>query len=188
MLDLRDLNLTPKTHRVFEIFEKISEIPRGSGDRIKIADYCEGFAEKLNLKYYRDNENNVIIFKPASTGFENSQPIILQGHLDIVCQKTIERNIDFTSDPLKIYREGDFIKAEGTTLGADNGIAVALIMAILESDDIVHPPIEAVFTADEEIGLLGATALDKSILISTHDESVIDYMRSKTHIDILEVK
>lgn len=164
MLNLRNLNLTPKTERVFRIFEEISTVPRGSGDRTKIADYCENFAKKLNLNYYRDNENNMVIFKAASNGFENSQPIILQGHLDIVCQKTIDRNIDFLNDPLKIYRDGDFITADGTTLGADNGIAVAIIMAILEDNDISHPPIEAVFTADEEIGLLGASALDKSVL------------------------
>ncbi len=164
MLNLADLNLTPQTNRVFEIFEEISAIPRGSGNRAKIADYCESFAKKHSLKYIRDNEDNIIIFKEASDKNQKTEPVILQGHLDIVCQKTAEHDIDFLNDGLKIYRDGDFIKADGTTLGADNGIAVASIMAILESDQISHPPIEAVFTADEEIGLLGAAALDKSLL------------------------
>lgn len=165
MLNLADLNLTPQAQRVFEIFEEISAIPRGSGNRSKIADYCESFAKKHGLRYVRDNEENIIIFKKA-TEDKPTEPIILQGHLDIVCQKTAECELDFLNDGLKIYRDGDFIKADGTTLGADNGIAIASILAILESDNIPHPPIEAVFTADEEIGLLGAAALDKSLLSS----------------------
>ena len=164
MLDLSDLNLSVNQRKVFDIFGEISKIPRGSGNRVKIADYCENFAQNLKLKYIRDDENNVIIFKAATKGYENAEPIILQGHLDIVCQSTEDKVIDFLTQGLSIYRDGDFIKADRTTLGADNGIAVAYIMAILSSDDIPHPPIEAVFTADEEIGLLGANALDTSVL------------------------
>ena len=129
-----------------------------------IADYCVAFAEKNNLKSIRDNADNVVIFKDASKGYENSEPIILQGHLDIVCQKTEESNIDFLKDGLQLFVDGDFLKAKGTTLGADNGIAVAMVMAILENDDILHPAIEAVFTTDEEIGMIGASKLDTSVL------------------------
>ncbi len=155
-------NLEPK--KVFEYFEAISSIPRGSQNMEKISDFCINFANEHSLKAIRDDANNVIIYKPATKGYENSEPIILQGHLDIVCQKNAECNIDFLNDGLDLYIDGDFIKANGTTLGADNGIAVAMILSILESNDISHPAIEAVFTTDEEIGMIGATALDTSVL------------------------
>ncbi len=155
-------DLAPK--RVFHYFSEISRIPRGSGNTAKIAEYCVSFALSHKLKYSRDDFNNVIIYKSAALGCENSEPIILQGHLDMVCQKTPESDFDFDTDSIDIYSEGDFIKARGTTLGADNGIAVAMILAILESDEYLHPPIEAVFTSDEEIGMLGALKLDMSKL------------------------
>ncbi len=164
MLDLSSYNLSSLEEKVFYYFSEISNIPRGSGNMEKIADYCESFATKNSLKYFRDSANNVVIFKDGANGGENAEPIILQGHLDIVCQANEDRNIDFLNEGLQILRDGDFIKANGTTLGADNGIAVAYIMAILTSNDIKHPPIEAVFTTDEEIGLLGAGALDCSKL------------------------
>lgn len=164
MLDLTAYNFSKNEFLVFKYFEELSTIPRGSGNMQKIADYCVAFAEKFYLNYYRDAFNNVVIFKDGTNGYEAAEPIILQGHLDIVCQKTNERQIDFLTDGLKIYRDDDFIKADGTTLGGDNGIAVAYILAILASDDIPHPPIEAVLTTDEEIGLIGAGGLDKTIL------------------------
>ncbi len=164
MLDLTSYNLSSLEQNIFSVFEDISKIPRGSGNMKGIADYCESFAKKLNLKYIRDNSDNVIIFKDATKGYETNEPIILQGHLDIVCQAEENYSIDFEKDGLKIYRDGDFITAEGTTLGADNGIAVAYIMAILAADNISHPPIEAVFTTNEETGLFGAGALDCSVL------------------------
>lgn len=145
--------------RVFKYFEEICSIPHGSGDMKKISAYCMDFAAKHSLQAICDDAHNIIIFKPASKGYENSEPVILQGHLDMVCQKTEECGIDFNTDGLDIFTDGDFIKAKGTTLGADNGIAVAMIFAILESSDIHHPAIEAVFTTDEEIGMIGATAL-----------------------------
>lgn len=151
-------------NRIFYFFEQISAIPRGSGNMKKIADYCCDFAQKHNLKYIKDEANNVVIYKNASQGYENSTPVILQGHLDMVCQKEENCTIDFKEDSLDIYIDGDFIKAKGTTLGADNGIAIAMILSILESDKYSHPAIEAVFTTDEEIGLIGAGKLDKSIL------------------------
>ena len=153
-----------KPERVFKYFEEISGIPHGSENMEPIADYCEAFAKNHNLKVVKDNVNNIIIYKSATTGYENAEPVILQGHLDMVCQKDEDTDIDFLNDGLSIYRDGDFIKAKGTTLGADNGIAVAMILAILESDTIPHPPIEAVFTIDEEIGMVGALALDMSLL------------------------
>lgn len=162
MSKLSDLNPT----RVFHYFEQISDIPRGSGNQGKISDFCEAFAKKHKLKYIRDDANNIIIFKDATYGYENTQPVILQGHLDMVCQKTAESEIDFQNDGVDIYVDGDFIKARGTTLGADNGIAVAMILAILESHTIPHPPIEAVFTTDEETGMIGANTLDFSKLKS----------------------
>lgn len=154
------------TERVFYHFEEICSIPRGSGNMEKISSYCVEFAKKHNLRYYSDSCGNVVIYKNGTAGYENSLSVIIQGQLDMVCQKTEDCNIDFTRDGLDIYADGDFLMARGTTLGADNGIAVAMIMAILESDDIAHPPIEAVFTTDEEIGLIGASALDKSVLKS----------------------
>ncbi|MBR2448054.1 MAG: aminoacyl-histidine dipeptidase, partial [Clostridia bacterium] len=129
MLDLTAYNLSHTELSVFKYFEELTAIPRGSGNMQKIADYCVDFAKKFNLKYIRDAFNNVVIFKTSSKGYENAEPIILQGHLDIVCQKEPEKEIDFLTDGLKIYRDGDFIKADGTTLGGDNGIAVAYILA-----------------------------------------------------------
>lgn len=155
-------NLNP--NRVFYYFEKISSIPHGSGDMDAIAKFCTDFAIEHNLKFIRDDANNVIIYKNGTVGYENSAPIILQGHLDMVCQKAPESTVDFLKDGLDLYVDGDFIKARDTTLGADNGIAVAMVLSILESQDIPHPPIEAVFTTDEETGMIGARALDMSVL------------------------
>ena len=155
-------NLKPA--RVFKYFEDICNIPHGSGDMERIADYCVNFAKSHSLKYVRDGANNVVIYKNATAGYENAEPVILQGHLDMVCQKTEDRNIDFSDDGLEVFVDGDFVKARGTTLGADNGIAVAMVLAILESDEYSHPPIEAVFTTDEEIGMVGAKKLDMSLL------------------------
>jgi dipeptidase D len=165
---------------VFKYFEEISKIPHGSGNMERISRYCMDFAEKHSLKAIRDESYNVVIYKPGTKGYENSAPVILQGHLDMVCQKTENCSIDFETDGLDIYVDGDYIKANGTTLGADNGIAVAMILSILESDNISHPPIEAVFTTDEEIGMVGALALrsevisaSKMINIDSEDASVI---------------
>lgn len=155
-------NLNPQ--RVFYFFEALSAIPRGSGNMNAVAQFCVDFAIEHNLKYIRDNSDNVVIFKDASVGYEIAAPIILQGHLDMVCQKTPDCDIDFLKDGLDLYIDGDFLKARGTTLGADNGIAVAMVLAILEDNTLSHPPIEAVFTTDEETGMNGARALDMSVL------------------------
>ena len=152
--------------RVFYYFEEITKIPHGSGDMTKIASFCVNFAKEHNLRYYHDDANNVVIYKDGTKHLKDAEPIILQGHLDMVCQKTEDSNIDFFNDPLEIFIDGDFIKAKNTTLGADNGIAVACVLAILESDSYTHPPIEAVFTTDEETGMVGANHLDTSVLKS----------------------
>lgn len=149
---------------VFRYFEEISAVPRGSGYREKIADYCENFAKEKGLLVYRDSANNVVITKDASKGYEGAEPIIIQGHLDMVWQKEETCTKDLEKEGLDLYIDGDFISAKGTTLGADNGIAVAMAMAILADNTLSHPKIEAVFTSDEEIGMLGAKELDTKIL------------------------
>ncbi len=149
-----------KPEKVFAYFEEISAIPRGSGHNDKIKEYCENFAKERNLKYISDDAGNVIIFKDASNDCKSAEPVIIQGHLDMVWEKDSSANINFETDGLELRVDGDYVSAKGTTLGGDDGIAVAMCLAILDSDDICHPPLEIVFTADEEIGMLGAVALD----------------------------
>ncbi|RKI42953.1 aminoacyl-histidine dipeptidase [bacterium D16-51] len=149
---------------VFSYFEEICSIPHGSGNTKAISDYCVRFAREHHLDYIQDNANNVIIFKDGTTGYENAAPVILQGHLDMVCEKEQGCNIDFTKEGLQLQLENGCITAKGTTLGGDDGIAVAYALAILAANDIPHPPLEAIFTVDEEIGMLGAAALDCSPL------------------------
>ncbi len=146
--------------KVFEYFEQLSAVPHGSGNTAPIADFILNFAKAHSLRCYRDGADNVIIYKEATKGYESCEPVILQGHLDMVCQKIADSDFDFLKDGIRLIKEGDYIKAEGTTLGADNGIAVAMCMAILDDDTLSHPAIEAVFTSNEEIGMLGAIALD----------------------------
>lgn len=153
-----------KQKRIFEIFMEICSIPHGSGNCELISKYCVDFASKIGLKYYSDDAGNVVIFKNGTTGFENKPPIILQGHIDMVCQKDKDSAVNFETDGLSVSYDDDFVFANGTTLGGDNGIAVAMIFAILESNFYAHPPIEAVFTTDEEIGMIGAGKLDMSVL------------------------
>ena len=149
---------------VFRFFEELSRIPRGSGDNQAASDWCVRFAQERGLRWRQDEALNVIIWKDASPGYEDHPAVILQGHLDMVCVQDKGVEHDFTKDGLELYVDGDFVKARGTTLGGDNGIAVAMALAVLDDDTIAHPPIEAVFTTDEEIGLLGAVALDCSDL------------------------
>ena len=171
-------NTEPK--KVFSFFEDICGIPHGSGDTKKISDYCVAFAKERNLTVFQDEFNNVIIKKPATKGYENHPSVILQGHLDMVCEKLPELDFDFLSDPLNIKTDGEYVFAEGTTLGGDDGIAVAMALSILDSNDIPHPAIEAVFTTDEETGMDGAIGLDTSVLdsrmlinIDSEDEGVL---------------
>ena len=155
-------NIKPKN--VMMYFEDLCAIPHGSGNTDKISNYCVDFAKSKGFEYTKDGMNNVIIKKPASKGFENKSPVILQAHLDMVCERTPECDINFETDPIKLMLDGDFITADGTTLGGDDGIGVAMILAILADNNLAHPPIEAVLTTDEETGLIGATALDCSAL------------------------
>ena len=149
---------------VFGYFEKICSIPHGSGNTDAIADYLVEFAREHGFEHFRDSANNVIIRKPASPGYENADILILQGHHDMVCEKEPELDFDFETDAIAPAVDGDWIHAQGTTLGGDNGIAVAMILAVLDDDSLAHPPIEALLTADEEIGMVGAFALDCSQL------------------------
>ena len=155
-------NLEPA--RVFYWFEEICNIPHGSGNTKAISDFLAGFAAERGLKYYQDELNNVVIFKEGSEGYSSAAPVILQGHMDMVCEKTAGSAHDFEKDPLDLYVEDGFVRAKDTTLGGDDGIFVAMALAILEDEHLPHPPIEAVFTVDEETGLTGAEGLDASVL------------------------
>lgn len=155
-------NLEPAS--VFQYFEEICGIPHGSSNTKAISDYCVHFAKEHGLKYIQDDLNNIIIFKAGTSGYEQSSPVMIQGHLDMVCEKDADSTIDFTKDGLTLQLQDGIISAKGTTLGGDDGIAVAYALAILASDDIPHPPLEVVFTVDEEIGMLGAAAIDCSPL------------------------
>ncbi len=149
---------------VFKFFKNISDIPRGSGNEMQVSSYIADFGLKKGLETYVDDAYNVFIKKPASKGYENSMPVILQSHIDMVCEKNGDILHDFLTDPIKLLIDGDFLTAEGTTLGADNGIGVAYMLAILDDENMQHPPIEALFTTDEETGMNGAIKFDYSKL------------------------
>lgn len=149
---------------VFGYFEQICAIPHGSGNVDAISDYLVAFAKAHKLRYIQDESKNVIIFRDATPGYEDHAPVILQGHMDMVCQKDADCPIDMDKEGLDITNDGSYVFAKGTTLGGDNGIAVAFMLALLADDTIAHPAIETIFTVDEEIGLLGATAIDVSML------------------------
>ena len=155
-------NLQPA--RVFYYFEEIAKIPHGSGNTKQISDYLVEFAKEHSLEHYQDEVNNVIMIKEATAGYENSDPIIIQGHMDMVCEKESDCNIDFEKDGLDLFVEDGFVKARGTTLGGDDGIAVAYALALLESSEYAHPRLEVVITIDEETGMDGAYAIDLSML------------------------
>lgn len=150
-----------KASLVFKYFEDISNIPRGSKNERKISDYLYNFAKDLGLDVIQDEGLNIIVKKPASKGYENAPTVILQGHMDMVCEKNKDTVHDFEKDPIKLVVKGDEIYADGTTLGADDGIAVAYAMAILADNSIPHPALEVLLTTDEETGMTGARALSK---------------------------
>ena len=151
-------------NRVLENFENFSKVPHGSGHMDEICDYCIAFAQRLHLEWHRDAGNNIVIKKPATIGREKAPTVILQGHLDMVCDKTPDASSDPERDGVKIIKNGDILSADNTTLGADDGIAVAYALTILESTDIEHPALEVLLTTDEEIGMIGASKLDTSSL------------------------
>lgn len=155
-------NLQPQ--KVMRYFEEISAIARGSGNMKAISDYCVSLAAARGLQCVQDDANNVIIMKNATAGYETAPAVIIQGHLDMVCEKEPDCTIDMTKEGVRLATDGQWIWAEGTTLGGDNGIAVAMALALLDADDLSHPRLEVVLTTDEEIGLVGAAALNTDML------------------------
>ncbi len=154
--------LEPKN--VLSFFEDLCAIPHGSGNTKAISDYCVKFAESRGLEVHQDGLNNVVIVKPATPGYEAAPTVIVQGHLDMVAEKTPDSPINFLTDGLELEVDGDFIRAKGTTLGGDDGIAVAMALAVLDAKDLAHPRLECLFTVDEETGMDGAVGFDASIL------------------------
>ena len=149
---------------VFKYFEEICSIPRGSYNNKAISDHLYDFGVQNGFKTRQDDAGNVVIFVPASEGYEDKKAVILQGHMDMVCEKVSDSKHDFRKDPLNIAVMDDEIFARGTTRGGDNGIAVAFAMAAATDPDLKHPPLELIFTVDEEVGMKGAAALDTSDL------------------------
>ena len=150
--------------RLFHFFEEISAIPRGSGNEKAVSDYVVAFAWERGLWVHQDELYNVIIKKPASPGAEAAPPVMLQGHLDMVCEKLAGVDHDFLTQGLDLVVEDGVLRANGTTLGGDDGVAVATMLAALDDNDLIHPSLECVFTTQEETGLTGAAFLDKSLL------------------------
>ena len=145
-------NLVPE--KVFYYFEEICQIPHGSTNTKEISDYCVNFAKEHGLRVQQDDANNVIIWKNGSQGYEDHAPVMLQGHMDMVCETAPDCTKDMAREGLDLFVDGDMIGARGTTLGGDDGIAVAMALAILDADDIPHPPLEVVITVDEELSLI----------------------------------
>ncbi|WP_369012744.1 aminoacyl-histidine dipeptidase [Flavobacterium anhuiense] len=172
-------NLEPKA--LWNKFADLNEVPRPSKKEERVIEFMKNFGNSLGLETFEDEIRNVIIRKPATPGMENRKPIVMQGHLDMVHQKNADTVFDFDTQGIDMYVDGDWVRARGTTLGADNGLGVATIMAILESKDIPHPAIEALFTVDEETGMTGALNLKGGILqgqillnLDTEEDDEID--------------
>ena len=190
MSSIRDLE--PK--QLWNFFHEITQIPRPSKNEQKIIEYVREFGKKHNLETVVDEVGNVIIRKPATKGMENRQGVIFQTHLDMVPQKNSDKVHDFKKDPIETIIDGEWVRANGTTLGSDNGIGVAATMAVLASDNLVHGPIEALFTIDEETGMTGAFGLKKGILkgdilmnLDSEDEGEL-YVGCAGGIDVSAVK
>lgn len=169
-----------KPARVFEQFAKINQIPRPSKHEEQMIEYLKEFGKSHNLETVVDKTGNVIIRKPATPGYEDRETIILQSHMDMVCDKLVDVDVDFTKDAIQTYVDGEWMKAKGTTLGADDGIGCAIELAILDSDDIEHGPVECVFTRDEETGLTGAHGMEAGFMkgnmlinLDSEDEGLI---------------
>lgn len=149
---------------VFAYFEKLCSIPHGSGNTKQISDYIVSFAKENNIPYVQDSLNNVLLFVAGTCGYENHNPVIIQGHLDMVCEKDADCDINMDTEGLDILCDGEYVFAKGTTLGGDDGIAVAYALALLADKSIPHPPLEVILTVDEETGMDGATGIDLSAL------------------------
>lgn len=156
------MNLSPK--EVFECFDMVTKVPRPSKKEEKIIEFLQQFGKELNLETCVDETGNVIIRKPATKGYEDKKTVILQSHMDMVCEKNADSDFDFMNDAIETYVDGDWLKAKGTTLGADDGIGMAMQMAILKANNIEHGPIECVFTRDEETGLTGAEGMKSGFM------------------------
>ncbi len=164
---------------VFGYFEKLCSIPHGSGNTKMISDYLVSFAKEHGLRYVQDELNNVIIFHDGTAGYEDHEPVILQGHMDMVCEKDADCPIDFGTDGLDVTHDDTYVFAKGTTLGGDDGIALAYCLALLADPGIPHPPLEVIITVDEETGMYGAAGIDLSMLkgrkminIDSEDEGI----------------
>ena len=155
-------NLQPQ--KLWNFFYQITQIPRPSKKEEKILAYLVNFAKSRNLPFAQDNSGNLLIKKPATVGYESQPTVILQAHVDMVCEKNADSTHNFDTDPIEAYVDSDWVKAKGTTLGADNGVGIAMMLAILDSDDLKHPALECLFTIDEETGLTGAYGLAKDFL------------------------
>lgn len=165
---------------VWAFFHEITQIPRPSKHEQRMIDYLLNFARENNLSHKKDDTGNVLIVKPASVGKENAKPVVLQAHMDMVCEKNADVSFDFYSEPIAAYVDGDFVKAKGTTLGGDNGIGMAFMLAILSDNTLQHPELECLFTVDEETGLTGAFALGTDFIsaktlinLDSEDDGVI---------------
>ncbi len=155
-------NLEPTL--LWNYFYDITQTPRPSKKEDKMRAYLRNFAEKNSLSLKEDKAGNILISKPATAGYEGKETVILQAHMDMVCEKNSDVQHDFETEPIQTYIDGDWVKARGTTLGADNGIGMAMMLAVLTSDEVKHPPLECLFTTDEETGLTGAFALEENFL------------------------
>ena len=155
-------NIEPKT--VWNHFADLNAVPRPSKKEERVIQFMVDFGKSLNLETSVDKVGNVIIKKPATSGMEKRKKIVMQGHIDMVHQKNTDTVFDFDSQGIQMFVDGDWVKAKGTTLGADNGLGVAAIMAVLSSTDIPHPAIEGLFTIDEETGMTGAMGLEGNVL------------------------
>ena len=153
-----------KSAEVFRYFEEICQVPRPSKKEGKIIAYLQDFGKQHNLETHTDEAGNILMKKPATPGMENRKTVALQAHMDMVCEKNNDVQHDFENDPIETYIDGEWVRARGTTLGADNGIGMAAALAVLVSDDLVHGPIEALFTVDEETGLTGANNLGEGMI------------------------
>ncbi|MEG0701538.1 MAG: M20/M25/M40 family metallo-hydrolase, partial [Muribaculaceae bacterium] len=153
-----------KPELIWNIFDEITKVPRPSKKEGKIRQFLLDFAKKHNLEVKTDEIGNVVMSKPATAGYEKSPVVVLQGHMDMVCEKNANVVHDFDKDPIKTIIDGEWVHADGTTLGADNGIGMAASLAVLSSDNLTHGPIEALFTVDEETGLTGAEKLGEDMI------------------------
>ena len=155
MSEIRNLN--PEC--IWRNFDALTQVPRPSGHLEKVQQFLLDFAARVGVEAFKDAAGNIVMRKPASPGMENRKGIILQGHMDMAPQKTKESTHNFETDPIETYIDGDWGRAKGTTLGSDNGMGVAAIMAVMEDKTLVHGPVEGLFTADEETGMYGANDL-----------------------------